>query len=462
PSPMPSPAPTLRPPDEAAPSHYVSPAASGAGDGSIDAPWTLQQALGQPAALKAGDVVWLRGGTYTGLFAADPSLGRISFSCGTHGTADAPIVFRAYRDERATIDGAGNEIALFVQNCSFTWFWGLEVMSSAPVRTPSRSFIYVTAPNVRFINMILHDLADGIDLWTAATDAELYGSIIYHNGWDQPDGGHGHGIYTQNKMPSVKKIEDNIFFGQYGYNVKVWSTNQYIDNYDLEGNIAFNGGSLSENASRKFNFFVVGNNPKAPARNVVVRRNYTYAGRTTTTPACNAFGPNYGVVDMRLEDNYLLGQFRVGGPYTNTTVTGNTILGGTVLPFITGPGFAMADYPDNVYAQDVPTDGLDYFVQPNRYEPGRANIAIYNWGGADSVDIRVTDLGLAPGDRYALINAMDYFNDIITRTYSGGDTISVPMTGHTFAQAIGSTKEPVSQFPLFGAFVIRRVGPSLR
>ncbi|MFN8423935.1 MAG: hypothetical protein U0470_11345 [Anaerolineae bacterium] len=452
PPPTPKPTPTTAtPPAEAAPGHYVSSSATGSGDGSFDAPWTLQQALGQPAALKPGDIVWVRGGTYTGTFAADPSLGRISFSCGTNGTAAAPIVFRNYLDERVTIDGAANEVALFVQNCSHTWFWGLEVMSSAPVRTPSRAYIYCTAPNVKFINMILHDLADGIDLWTTATDAELYGSIIYHNGWDETNGGHGHGIYTQNKMPSVKKIDDNIFFSQYGMNIRAWSTNQFVDNFEFEGNIAFNGGSLSEYASRKFNFFVVGNNPKAPTRNLVARHNYTFAGNTTTTPACNAFGPNYGAVDMRLEDNHLLGQLRVTGPYTNAVIARNTILGGTALPFITGTGFRPEDYPDNVYAQDVPTTGAEVFVRPNRYEPGRANVAIYNWGGADAVNVDAGALGLSPGDRYEIIHAMDYYNDRLVRTYDGGGTIAVPMTGHTFAQAIGSTKAPVSQFPRFGA-----------
>ncbi len=150
----PTPQPT-QPPGEARPAHYVSTTATGSGDGSLNAPWTLQQALSQPASLKPGDVVWLRGGTYTGTHITDPSLGRISFSCGTHGTATDPIVFRNHNDERVTIDGEGNQVALFVQNCSHTWFWGLEVMSSAPVRTPSRSYIYCTAPDVKFINMIL-------------------------------------------------------------------------------------------------------------------------------------------------------------------------------------------------------------------------------------------------------------------------------------------------------------------
>ncbi|HQZ87083.1 MAG TPA: hypothetical protein PLB21_15845, partial [Actinomycetota bacterium] len=60
--------------------------------------------------------------------------------------------------------------------------------------------------------------------------------------------------------------------------------------------------------------------------------------------------------------------------------------------------------------------------------------------------------------RYQLIHAMDPINDIITRIYDGSGTIAVSMAGHSFAQAIGSSKSPVSQFPRFGAFVVRRVG----
>jgi hypothetical protein len=52
---------------------------------------------------------------------------------------------------------------------------------------------------------------------------------------------------------------------------------------------------------------------------------------------------------------------------------------------------------------------------------------------------------------------MDYYNDIITSEYTASGTIEVPMTDHTFAQAIGSSKPPVSQFPKFGVFIIRKV-----
>lgn len=42
-------------------------------------------------------------------------------------------------------------------------------------------------------------------------NAELYGCVIYNNGWDIAGSGHGHGIYTQNDTSGTIKLLDNIF-----------------------------------------------------------------------------------------------------------------------------------------------------------------------------------------------------------------------------------------------------------
>lgn len=444
-------------------SYFVSSTAVNGGNGSFLNPWKLQTALNHPAALLPGDTVWMRGGTYSATEMVDASLGAISFICKTNGTAAAPIIFRNYNNERATIDGLNNQIALFVGNCSYTWFWGLEVMSSATVRTPNRAFIYCTAPNMKFINMDLHDMADGIDLWNAAKSAELYGCLIYHNGWDEATGGHGHGIYTQNDTTNTRLIHNNIFFSSYGYNVKLWSTNQGIDNYDLQNNIVFNGGSCSQaTESRMHNFFIVNNNPSRLTKNLVMKHNYTYAGTTISVKGlCNNIGANYGSINMTLDSNYFLGQLRLTAPFYGFSAIGNKVYGGTALQYISAFGtIDWSLWQDTESSQDVPATGLEYFVLPNKYEPGRANIAIYNWSEAPSVSINVSTAGLVAGDKYELVHAMDYYHDIIPGTYPADGNITVPMTGHSFAQAIGGALAPVSQFPKFGAFVLRKVADS--
>src|SRR6478752_7652244 len=104
---------------------YVSPSGSASGSGSITVPWDLETALDQPSAVKPGDTIWLRGGTYTGHFVS-----------ALKGTKNKPIVVRQYPGERATIDGnyGGNEVTLIV-NGQYAWFWGFEVTNSDTGRT---------------------------------------------------------------------------------------------------------------------------------------------------------------------------------------------------------------------------------------------------------------------------------------------------------------------------------------
>jgi hypothetical protein len=75
---------------------YVTPSGSSSGSGSSSSPWDLQTALyGGNGAVRPGDTIWVRGGTYPGRYASTLS-----------GTAASPIKVRAYPGERVTIDGS--------------------------------------------------------------------------------------------------------------------------------------------------------------------------------------------------------------------------------------------------------------------------------------------------------------------------------------------------------------------
>src|SRR5262245_45193302 len=75
---------------------YAAPAGRSNGNGSITSPWDLATALKGLPAVRPGDTIWLRGGTYT-----FPKGGRIL--CGLRGTASAPITVAQYPGERATL-----------------------------------------------------------------------------------------------------------------------------------------------------------------------------------------------------------------------------------------------------------------------------------------------------------------------------------------------------------------------
>jgi hypothetical protein len=47
---------------------YVAPEGKDTGKGTKEAPWNLRTTLNHPAAVRPGDTIWLRGGTYAGHF----------------------------------------------------------------------------------------------------------------------------------------------------------------------------------------------------------------------------------------------------------------------------------------------------------------------------------------------------------------------------------------------------------
>ncbi|MBK7360270.1 MAG: T9SS type A sorting domain-containing protein [Saprospiraceae bacterium] len=451
-------------------SYFVSNTVKLTGDGSMLNPWTLQKAFDHPSALKPGDTVWIRGGIYTNDYDA-----QTSFNCKTNGTLNAPIIFKNYNGERVLIDGAKSyTIFAGLGNCSYTWFWGLEVINSSATDRNHDILggITCTAENIKFINMIVHDTGSGIDAWKTAKNTEIYGCIIYHIGNNLLNGtnweGHGHGMYLQNDTFGTKLIHNNIVFNTFGNGIKIWQTTTTapIGNFDIRNNILFNGGSASENLggvgnnSRTHNFFVLSNGPNNPLVNTVIKHNYTFAGLNSPRPPVNAFGLNYGVKNLILDSNYLTCQTRLGfnnTPIFNASIQGNRFIGG--IPSVYGYylwGFAQTDFPENQYIPEIPSSGLEYFILPNKYEPEKSHLVIYNWDSLETVQINCNQTGLKPGDSYDLINVMDYQADVIPGQFPADGILKIPMIQHSYAKPIGSTQAVASQFPVFGVFIIRK------
>ena len=184
---------------------YVAPNASANGTGSFSSPWQLQTALNQPSSVHPGDTIWLRGGTYSGTF--------VSYLNGTSANA---IVVRQYAGERG--DAGRRQLrrdrrALHPRLLHLVLgLRGHELRHAPPVHPariqPQRHLSRRRdpdlaerdrVPGLKFINLVIHDARQGVSFWKEATDAEINGCLIYYNGWNGTDRGHGHGIYTQNQ-----------------------------------------------------------------------------------------------------------------------------------------------------------------------------------------------------------------------------------------------------------------------
>jgi hypothetical protein len=379
---------------------FVAPNGAPNGQGTKDSPWDIASALTGKQKVAPGDTLWLRGGTYKKPFEL---LGQ-GFKVQLAGREGAPIHVRACQGERVTIDGG-----LTVQPpATHVWIWDLEIIVSEPrpekAIPPDPTYKSVNRPwgglNVsagkgcKYINLVIHDNCQGVSFWSGATDSELHGCIIYDNGWAGTDRGHGHAVYTQNK-DGVKTISDCIMTGGYGYTMHAYGSSRAdVDNYLAEGNICYNAGT-----------FLIGGGK--PSHNIRVFNNVLYG------------------VNLQLGYN---------APFNeDCEVRDNVVVNGG---FSINKFNKVVNESNLIIAKNAPRPGgTRIILRPNKYDPHRANLAIFNWDNKPSVDV---DAGtfLKRGDRFRLMNPRDFFGmPLMEGVYDGKKTV-VPMTGEFAAFVI--------------------------
>jgi hypothetical protein len=391
-----------------------------------------------PSALRPGDTVWVRGGTYNGTFTAK-----------LKGSSSAPITVRAYPGERATIRNS-NDMVMDIAGCSYVNFWGLEIAGSESRRdSASNPNTYgirvnqgISSNNLKFINMVVHDVQKmGFGWWQALTNSEIYGSLIYFNGSRALD----HGIYAHN-VSGTKYVTNNFIFdnASHGFHGYAETAAKGLNNMVLDGNTVFNNGSIVGTFKR--NILMGG---LTRTNNPVITNNYTYYPGSSGQ-ALN-LGYNAGSSGARVQNNYFAGGgFELGGGYSSLTMSGN---------YVYAPGgfrgFSTGSFSGNTWTTSKPS-GVKVFVRPNKYETNRANITIYNWSKQSTVSVPAASLAgvtIQTGATYELHNVQNFYGDVITGVYDGS-AINVPMTGRSVAQPVGGISKPASSFPEFGAFVL--------
>jgi hypothetical protein len=422
----------------AATDFYVSPTGSSSGNGSIGNPWDLQTALNQPSSVHPGDTIWLRGGTYHG-----------SFTSNLNGSAASPIVVRQYTGERAAIDGnyAGSNPTLTIYG-SYTWYWGFEIFNSDTTRftsdgnNPPRrgEGVELLGNYTKMINMIVHDTTQGVLSSSGVNGAEIYGNLIYYNGYDSPDRGHGHGVYVQNDPTNVAKhVTDNVIFEQYGYGIHGYTEGAYLDHLVYQGNVSYDAGGI--NGGGWTTDILLGGLHSAVSP--IIDSNYTYD--QVHSAGNSNIGYNAGATGATITNNYFdsgtaLSMVNCSG----TTMTGNAFYGGL-------SGFTQSQFPSNTYFSSQPT-GTHVFVRPNAYEAGRANIIVYNWDSNSTVSVDVSAV-LTEGQGYELRNANDFFGAAVLNGTYDGSPLTIPMTGLSVATPVGVAAPPADG-PKFGVFIL--------
>jgi hypothetical protein len=416
---------------------HVSPEGRRGHDGTAGAPLDLATVLSKDSPVQPGDTIWLHGGTYRGTFISEVA-----------GAAGSPVIVRQWPGERATLDGAGSPRDVLLVNGSWTWYWDFEITNSDPQRSSRKTGSWpddlrrgagVTArgSHVKFINLVVHDTTGGFGIWEDAVDTEAYGNLIYFNGWVAPDRGHGHGIYTQNALPATRLIRDNIIFDQFSHGIHAFGSERAaLDNIVLAGNVAFNNGSLAGELARDI---LLGGG--SVAHNPVVRDNFTYGGAQS----------NIGYA-AGCENGVVAGNYFGQGPFILakcTPVLDNNSFAGTVEP----PDLRQ-EYPGNTFFDGSPP-GTMVRLRPNEYEPGRANLVVYNWERRASIQVDLSAACQNRLDRIEVRNAQDYFGAAVASGSCANPVVELPMADLKASSPVGRTPgAPGATAPEFAVFVV--------
>jgi hypothetical protein len=444
---------SLEAPSIAAPAQTLWVAVNGqaGNDGSRERPLDLATALSSEGPAKPGATILLQGGTYHGKFLSTLT-----------GTSDAPIIVRQAPGERATIDSAQAQGDALSIVGSHTWFWGFEITSSHPKRRSQetgswpgdlhRGYGAVSrGPGTRFINLVVHDNANGLGLWSEAVDGQAYGNLVYHNGWEAEDRGHGHGIYTQNET-GARLIADNIIFHQFSHGIHAFGSEKaHLDNITLEGNVVFNNGGIGSNPEYVRNLLLGGGRAAVNPR---LQDNLTYFGAAKSAGENNV-GYAAGCVNLWASGNYLVGgRPLVLGPCSSEMFAGNTFFGQTrETPPI--------EHGGNEYFTRPPAE-TRVFVRPNRCEPGRAHVVIYNWSGQSRVMVDLSAASLVSGEAFVVQDAQNFFGDPVAQGTYDERPVSIPMTGHHRAPPVGDVQPAADTAPQFAVFVVLQPAVSLK
>jgi hypothetical protein len=371
---------------------YVGPNGKPENPGTREAPWDIASSLGGQQKVKSGDTIFLLEGTYK-------RWPNELFEIRLVGTEESPIHVRPAPGSRARIDGG-----LSVQSPSaHIWVRDLEIFVSEPrpekpvspgsspadLKRPWGGLHMHGGKNCKYINLIIHNCNQGISCWKGEIDPEIYGCIIYDNGWLGTDRGHGHCIYTQNE-DGVKTISNCIMSCLYDgtYTMHAYGSERaYVDNFLVEQNICYDKGP-----------FLIGGG--RPSRNIRVFSNYL----------CD--------VGMRIGYN---------APYNeNCEVRDNIVVNGG-LEIVK---YRQAVQRDNLIVgrnQTRPA-GAKTILLPNRFDPNRAHLAVYDFGGQKQIEVSTAPF-LKTGDAFHLMDPKNLFGDPVARGECRANAIRVSMKG---------------------------------
>lgn len=351
----------------------------------------------------------------------------------------------------------------------------------------------------KFINLVVHDVENGILTSNSSANTEIYGTLVYNNGlYRTVNGvteGYAHGLYLENGSGYSRLYED-IIFNNFNLNTQMFGVTAAYVGGDVIGSVWANSGSPMGKfyANQRHTNLLIGTDTQeipfisireshfvnplntsgsgiklgygSGAANGVISNNYFYGGggrllEVIDTPSLSVLGNKFYGTNPSLR--YTLVWQNSQYNWDNNTYYGgfdryiynvNDNNGGENRKFDVWKAETGFDANSTETSTPMPTTVV---VRPNSYQTGRGNVLVYA-NGATSVNVDLSQLGLVNGQEYEIRNAFDYFGPVVaTGSFSVSNSIiNISLIGpaKSVATPIGHGYTPPSTCPQFCAMVV--------
>ncbi|TVP98262.1 MAG: hypothetical protein EA381_12820 [Planctomycetaceae bacterium] len=380
--------------------HYVATDGHPQNRGTADSPWDIASAWSGQQTVAPGATVLMKGGTYRH---PDRSWASPGYAIALQGTEEFPIRIRPVDGQRVTIDGRVE----VKPDSRYLELWDLEITVSETAtwdrqvtagglelvgdhQMPQGGLNILGGGGSKFINLVIHDMYSGVGFWRPSLNAELHGCLIFGIGGIGPDRYHGPGIYTQNEE-GTKRLTDNILFDIHSTTIQAYgSQNASVSGFAIEGNIAF----APIKAGNRQKVLVGGGRP---SRRILVAENLLYE-----VPLQLGYTAPYNE-NAVVRDNLIVHAGLSIQRFQSVEESGNLVIG----------------------AAEIPTDrAADIKLRPNRYDPRRAHLAVFNWRRDARVAVDLSSF-LRVGEGYRILNVLDYDGQPVSAGSYDGRPIEV-------------------------------------
>ncbi len=408
---------------------YVAPSGQTGNAGTQNSPWDITSAfLGHSGAVQAGDTIYLMDGRYDYWYAGLNVDENGGLMVQLMGTAAQRITICPAPGAHPIINGGiwvghkvnyGGPDILYPSNytdflnidfCTTAWIGDVISTQTGPwpsdIPSPFGGVGLKVGTGNRVINCPIHAASEGVTTEVEDVGSTVYGCLIYGNGWNAPDRGHGHCFYTQNKDPN-KLHSDNICYTRYvgQLAMQAYGTGgTWLNHFWLVNNIAMSGDEFFLGGGAYVDDgHIIGNISLVP-----VWLGYSWNQQSTNT-------------NCEVRDNYIVNTTLNIWWCQNPILSNNTVINGSTNIYPIGSTNAQV-----TPGQSIPSTPT-IFLKPNAFDHMRGHLVIFNWNSSANVTVDLSSV-VSPGAPFKLLNPKDFYGTPYYQgTTDGSGQASIPM-----------------------------------